>query len=54
MVDYKEMIEFETATTVYKSLHGFAPEYTQLMFTKLSENGSRATQFVISRCECVE
>ena len=23
----KEMIEFETATTVYKSLHGLAPEY---------------------------
>ena len=34
-------IEFETATTVYKSLHGLAPEYMQLMFTKLSENNSR-------------
>ena len=38
----KEMIEFETATTVYKSLHGLAPEYMQLMFTKLSENTSRS------------
>ena len=38
----KEMIEFETATTVYKSLHGLAPEYMQLMFTKLSENSSRS------------
>ena len=38
----KEMIEFETATTVYKSLHGLAPEYMQLMFTKLSENNSRS------------
>ena len=36
------MIEFETATMVYKSLHGFAPEYMQLMFTKLSENSSRS------------
>ena len=36
------MIEFETATTVYKSLHGLAPEYMQLMFTKLSENNSRS------------
>ena len=34
----KEMIVFETATTVYKSLHGLAPEYIQL-FTKLSEKG---------------
>jgi len=38
----KEMIAFETATTVYKSLHGLAPDYMQLMFTKLSENGSRS------------
>ena len=38
----KEMIEFETATTVYKSLHGLAPDYMQLMFTKLSENTSRS------------
>jgi len=36
------MIVFETATTVYKSLHGLAPDYMQLMFTKLSENGSRS------------
>ena len=36
------MIEFETATAVYKSLHGLAPEYMQLMFTKMSENGSRS------------
>ena len=38
----KEMIVFETATTVYKSLHGLAPEYMQSMFTKLSENSSRS------------
>ena len=37
----KEMIEFETATTVYKSLHGLAPEYMQLMLMELSENTSR-------------
>ena len=36
------MIVFETATALYKSLHGLAPEYVQLMFTKLSENGSRS------------
>jgi len=36
----KEIIVFETATTVYKSRHGLAPEYLQLMLTKLSENGS--------------
>ena len=36
------MILFETATTVYKSLHGLAPDYMQLMFTKLLENGSRS------------
>ena len=38
----KEMIVFEAATAVYKSLHGLAPEYMQLTFTKLSENGSRS------------
>ena len=38
----KEMIEFKTATTVYKSLHGLAPEYMRQMFTKLSENTSRS------------
>ena len=38
----KEMIEFETATTVYKSLHGLAPEYMRQMFTKSSENTSRS------------
>ena len=38
----KEMIEFDTATTVYKSLYGLAPEYMQLMLTKLSESGSRS------------
>ena len=38
----KEMIAFETATAVYKSLHGLAREYMQLMFTKLLENGSRS------------
>ena len=37
-----EMIEFETATTVYKSLHGLAPEYMQSMFMKLSEYSSRS------------
>ena len=36
------MIEFETAIAVYKSLRGLAPEYMQLMFTKLSENSSRS------------
>ena len=38
----KEMIVSETATTVYKSLHGLAPDYMQLMFTKLSENASQS------------
>ena len=38
----KKMIVFETATAVYKSLHRLAPEYMQLMFTKMSENGSRS------------
>ena len=38
----KEMIVLKTATAVYKSLHGLAPEYMQLMFTKLSENSSRS------------
>ena len=37
-----EMIEFETATTVCKSLHGLAPEYMRQMFTKLFENTSRS------------
>ena len=41
-----EMIEFEIATTVYKSLHGLVPEYIQLVFTKLSENGSRSLRNV--------
>ena len=31
----KEMIEFETATTVYKSLHGLAPEYMQSFFYEI-------------------
>ena len=44
----KEMILFETATTVYKSLHGLAPDYMQLMFTKFSENGSRSPRFATS------
>ena len=35
------MIVFEDAATGYKSLHGLAPDYMQLMFTKLSEKGSR-------------
>ena len=30
------MIVFETATTVYKSLHGLTPDYMQLMFTKFT------------------
>ena len=38
----KEMIVFETATAVNKSLHGLAPEYMQLIFRKLSENCSRS------------
>ena len=38
----KEIIVSETATKVYKSLHGLASDYMQLMFTKLSENGSRS------------
>ena len=38
----KEMIVFETATRVYRSLYGLAPEYRQLMFTKSWENGSRS------------
>ena len=36
------MIEFETATAVYKSLHGLAPEYMQSMFMKSSEYSSRS------------
>ena len=31
----KEMIEVETATTVYESLHGLASECMQLMFKKI-------------------
>ena len=38
----KEIIVFETALTVYKSLHGLAPDYMQLMFTELLDNGSRS------------
>ena len=38
----KEMIEFETATTIYKSLHGLDPEYMQSMLRKLSEYSSRS------------
>ena len=38
----REMIEFETATTVYRSLHGLAPEYMRQMFTKLSVKTSRS------------
>ena len=40
-LNIKEMIAFETATAIYKSLHGLAPNM-QLMFTKMSENGSRS------------
>lgn len=36
------IIPIRCATTVYKSLHGFAPEYLQPMFTKLSDNSSRS------------
>ena len=36
------MIVFETATAVYKHLHGLAPEYMQLMFSKLLENSLQA------------
>ena len=35
-----EMIEFEIVIMVYKSLHGLAPNYMQLMFTTLAENNS--------------
>ena len=38
----KEMIVLKTATAVFKSLHGLAPEYMQQLFTKLSENCSRS------------
>ena len=35
------MIDFETATMVYKSLHGLAPPYMQDMFHKLSHSRKR-------------
>ena len=36
----KEMIDFETATMVYNSLHGLAPPYMQDTFHKLSDCGN--------------
>ena len=41
-LNIKEMIDFETATMVYKSLHGLAPPYMQDMFHKLSDCRNRA------------
>ena len=37
----KEMIDFETASIVYKSLNGLAPPYMQSMFHKLSDSCNR-------------
>ena len=36
-LNIREMIDFETATMVYKSLHGLAPPYMQDMFHKLPD-----------------
>ena len=36
-LNIREKIDFETATMVYKSLHGLAPPYMQDMFHKLSD-----------------
>ena len=41
-LNIKEMIDFETATMVYKSLHGLAPPYMQDTFHKLSACRNRA------------
>ena len=41
-LNIKEMIAFETATMVYKSLHGLAPPYMQDTFHKLSDCRNRA------------
>ena len=41
-LNIKEMIDFETATMVYKSLHGLAPPYMQDTFHKLSDCRNRA------------
>ena len=43
-VNIKEMIDFEAATMVYKSLHGLAPPYMQDMFHKLSDRRNRVLQ----------
>ena len=40
-LNIKEMIDFETATMVYKSLHGLAPPYMQDTFHKLSDCRNR-------------
>ena len=37
----KEMIDFETANMVYKSLHGLSPAYMRDMFHKLSDCRNR-------------
>ena len=36
-LNIREIIDFESATMVYKSLHGLAPPYMQDMFHKLSD-----------------
>ena len=36
-LNIREMVDFEIATMVYKSLHGLAPPYMQDMFHKLSD-----------------
>ena len=41
-LNIKEMIDFETATMVYKSLHRLAPPYIQSTFHKLSDCRNRA------------
>ena len=40
-LNVKEMVDFETATIVYKSLHELAPPYMQDMFHKLSDSRNR-------------
>ena len=55
-LNIREMIDFETATMVYKLLHGLAPPYMQDMFYKLSDCRKRVlrsteTDLEIPRCK---
>ena len=48
-LNVKEMVDFETATIVYKSLHGLAPPYMmQDMFHKLSDSRNRGLRNIVT------